>query len=257
MTSCAGIRDQISAYVDGELEAADRTRVSAHLASCAECRDAADEFRAIGDLLRAPAARYPLPIGLSGLASGVISRARAEESQSWGALARRAFDDWHWALTAAGALGSAAFSLAVVWALCTFGPQPAREDSLAALISTLQAPAAGHLWILATPVGKDESPIMMQFGDDTGAAVVAVLPNGVDGPSASDLALALSQAVVSRDGRLTALGSMSMVDRKRTEALLEDIQRIHTMPLASWSGRRVSVQRIEFVTNTDVVGKVL
>ena len=36
---------ELSAYLDGELEAADRLRVEAHLAECAECRQVLEELR--------------------------------------------------------------------------------------------------------------------------------------------------------------------------------------------------------------------
>jgi hypothetical protein len=259
-TTCGEIRDQLSAYVDGELEAADRHVVSNHLASCAECHDAADAFREIGDLLRRPpASRLPLASELNGLAAGVIIRARAEESQSWHALATRACEDWHWPLAGAGALAAAVFSLVVVWAICSFSPQPAREDSLAALLNNLQAPA-GRLLIIATPIGRDQVPVLMQFDAGEGDAdipVLASLPDGFGGPSGNDLALALSEAVVGRDGRLSDLRTMSTIDRKKTEALLDDIQRLRAVPFASWSGRRVNIQKLEFVTNTNVVGKDL
>ena len=50
-TICGGVREQLSAYVDGELEAADRRAVARHLASCGECRDAAEEYREIGEAM--------------------------------------------------------------------------------------------------------------------------------------------------------------------------------------------------------------
>src|SRR5581483_10096364 len=146
-TTCAAVRDQISAYVDGELDAGDRAGVSQHLAACGSCREAVDEFREIGDLLRAPHGAPETCPQLGGLAAGVISRLGAEESQSWSAVVRRACEDWHWAFVGAGAFGSAVVSIVLVWAICALGPRPAREDSLAALISNLQAPA-GKLLII-------------------------------------------------------------------------------------------------------------
>lgn len=47
--------DQLSAYLDGELDAAGRTAVDAHIPSCAECRTTLDALRAtIADLATLP-----------------------------------------------------------------------------------------------------------------------------------------------------------------------------------------------------------
>jgi anti-sigma factor RsiW len=44
--------DRLSALIDGELNAAERERVHAHLAGCAECRAEANELRALKKQLR-------------------------------------------------------------------------------------------------------------------------------------------------------------------------------------------------------------
>jgi anti-sigma factor RsiW len=50
---------ELIAYLSGELAPADRERVDAHLAGCAECRRARDAFREILDGLRASAPAPP------------------------------------------------------------------------------------------------------------------------------------------------------------------------------------------------------
>jgi anti-sigma factor RsiW len=40
----------LSAYVDGELDDADRSNVEAHLESCAACRSTVEDFRSIGSM---------------------------------------------------------------------------------------------------------------------------------------------------------------------------------------------------------------
>ncbi|HEY3107333.1 MAG TPA: zf-HC2 domain-containing protein, partial [Chloroflexota bacterium] len=49
----AHVRDELSAYLDGELEPAGRQAVDDHLAGCAECRAELDGLRQTRDLLRA------------------------------------------------------------------------------------------------------------------------------------------------------------------------------------------------------------
>lgn len=45
----------LSRYIDGDLSAADRTRVDEHLALCGDCRTALDELLALGERVRATA----------------------------------------------------------------------------------------------------------------------------------------------------------------------------------------------------------
>jgi hypothetical protein len=53
-------RERLSAYVDGELPAAERAALEAHLAGCARCAAELSELRQVAGLLRAlPAARVP------------------------------------------------------------------------------------------------------------------------------------------------------------------------------------------------------
>lgn len=256
--SCARVHKHLGAYLDGELKPADRLFVSRHLVNCEACRDALQALRNLGDLLRAHLPAAVEAADLSGLAAGVVSRARAEESQSWRSLLHRGVEDWHWALIGAGSFGAAVVSVFIVAAICVFGPRAEREDSLAALLNNLQAPS-GRLLMIATPIGRDQVPMLMEFvsGMPAGDEVLPALPEGFSGPSGSDLALALAQAVVRPDGRLSDFRSMSQSDRTQTEALLLEIRRLRAVPLASWSGRRVSIQKLGFFTKTQVTGKAL
>jgi len=47
--------EQISLYLDGELDDADRARIEAHFAACEACRRTRDAFAAVGDRVRAGA----------------------------------------------------------------------------------------------------------------------------------------------------------------------------------------------------------
>jgi anti-sigma factor RsiW len=258
MTSaCAPVRRRLDAYFDGELSGADRLRVAKHVAGCDACAQELNEIRALGDLLRSRAAAVPPPPQFAGLAAGVVSRTRAEASQSWMAMWHRAVEDWQWALVGAGSLCAAVFSVLTVSLICVLSQGGERADSLAALLNNLEAPA-GTLFVIATPVGRDQVPMLMQvepFGvPGTGPDV---LPAGFSGPSGGDLALALAETVVRPDGRVRDLRSMSRHERQHTEAILDDLRRLRAVPEAAWAARRVSIQRLGFVTNTRVMGKAL
>jgi hypothetical protein len=61
--SCDRIRPLLSAYLDGELDLAQRTTVTVHLATCQECAHVLDDFRALGQEIRA-LPNAPLPVGM-------------------------------------------------------------------------------------------------------------------------------------------------------------------------------------------------
>lgn len=57
--------EELNAYIDGELDAAARARVEAHLESCAACREAVDELRTVSQALQAlPRAQAPRSFAL-------------------------------------------------------------------------------------------------------------------------------------------------------------------------------------------------
>src|SRR5690348_16130853 len=106
-TDCTHVQDRLSAYLDGELDGAGRLAVSRHLGKCQACGDVLADLRELGDVLRSHPPRTPRSVDFSGLAPGVISRARAEASQSWRTMLREATGDWHWALVIGGSLCAA------------------------------------------------------------------------------------------------------------------------------------------------------
>ena len=243
---CARVHKHLDAYLDGELEPRRRLLVSGHLLSCAGCQDRLDRLREIGDLLRVQVSRHEDHRDMSGLASGVVSRVRAEESQSWTGWLREGVADWRWPMIAAGSLSAAMVSVVIAATVCALSTEPEREDSLAAMLNNLQVPA-GRLLVIATPVGSDQAPILMQF--DSGAtdseySVPESMPEGMSVPTEAELAALLSEAVIGPDGRMTNLAAMSKQNREQTEPLLSEMQRQRTVPPgASWSGRQ-NVQRL-------------
>ncbi|CAN5677139.1 hypothetical protein BH23CHL2_BH23CHL2_17170 [soil metagenome] len=54
-------QEMISAYIDGDLDAAERQRLLAHMATCAECRHTLETYRQIGSQVRALPRAIPPP----------------------------------------------------------------------------------------------------------------------------------------------------------------------------------------------------
>ena len=92
--------DQLSAYLDGELDAAERAHVEAHLPTCAECRTTLDSLRAtIADLATLP---EPAPSEQDSWAiRSAISRSRAPAKR------------WQRAAWAAGAVAAGVVAFVV------------------------------------------------------------------------------------------------------------------------------------------------
>ncbi len=77
MKSCEAWQEQISADIDGELDAAERAALQAHLASCAECRAVYEAFSALSGAWEPE----PLPDSLHEKIMERISMARAAKTQ--------------------------------------------------------------------------------------------------------------------------------------------------------------------------------
>lgn len=256
--SCGRVRGYLGAFVDGELAGTERLLVAHHLNECHQCAGEEHAIRELGDQLRTAAPLGPV-LDLSGLAGGVISRVRAEQAQSWRALYRRALEDWHWVLVGAGSVTAGCFSVAFLSALLWFGPSPQRADSLESLLNNLGA-SAGTLLIVATPVGRNQDSMLMQFdsaavGFESGGPVR--VPLGLSGPSERDLVEALAETMVAPDGRMSDLRSMPRVQRQRAETLLDEIQQLRYTAPTPWSGGQVAVRRLGLVTNMVCMGKAL
>jgi anti-sigma factor RsiW len=126
------VRDQLEAFVDGELSGADRLEVAQHIQWCPSCATMVEDLSIIGDTLRASAEALESPADdLGGLAAGVISRGRAEAALSWQGRIRRAGEDWHWLVVVSGAVAASLICFLALSALLAFGPEPGRRDSLA------------------------------------------------------------------------------------------------------------------------------
>ena len=261
MTStCAAIGVHLGGYVDGELDPRRRVLVARHLADCESCAAEHRILRELGDLLRGAAEQSTHEVGLEGLAAGVISRSRAEQAQSWRALVDHAVEDWRWTLVGAGSVAAAAVTVLLVAGIFALGPRQEPDESLAVALHHLRMPA-DKFFIIATPAGSDQLPQLLQLedtqGDASSEAAAGAAPEALATPTDSDLAFALSLAVVGPDGRMNDLRAMSQAGREHTEALLDEIQRRSSAPPVSWSSRRATLQKLGFVTRTNVSGKAL
>jgi anti-sigma factor RsiW len=113
--NCAYTEKNLVAYLDGKLHSAERRQFEAHLASCATCRERADGFRSVWNVLDELPAIAPSP------AFDASVRARVEQD------ARRA-GFWGWIVPSPRmAFAATALLIASIW-LSSF--QPARMPAV-------------------------------------------------------------------------------------------------------------------------------
>src|SRR3954470_222414 len=136
LLTCAAVQRRLQAFHDRELQVPDLIAVETHLHDCPPCARDLRELQTIGTALRLAAAPAP-PDDWTGVRSGVISRMRAEEHESWTARARRAFDDMHLVWIALASTAATFVCAGVVLSMLHFA-SPERQDSLAAVMPRVQ-----------------------------------------------------------------------------------------------------------------------
>jgi hypothetical protein len=243
--TCAAVRRRLAAYHDRELPIGELISVGAHIKDCPPCARELRELQEVGESLRLAVAPGPAD-DWTGLAPGVISRMRAEDSESWSARAGRMFEDLH--LIWIGLASTAATFLcgAVVLGMLHFA-SPERQDSLGAVIAVMAAPPGSDL----NPVSFD---IRMQAPSlpMSGGPVADTLESRA---SEQDLVVALS-AIVSREGRVSGVSVLTNDhDRQQISELLNAISQGRLEP-AQFHGAPVAVNLVWLVAQTTVHGKV-
>lgn len=259
MTRCDLICRDLSAFVDGELTAARRLRVSRHLESCVACAEALEALALVGGQLRqASAAREVQYPSFDSLASSVISRARAESAMTWRARLTHACDDWHWAIVGGGSLAATFVSTLLVSVILTFGPAPQRDDSLSALMANLSSPP-GMLFVCATPTGTNQDAMLFQVenGQPTASRMTTALAEMVCRPgSEAEVTGKLAMAVTAASGHVISLDALRPAQREYIEGLLTEIKRMRATRSPSAS-RDLAVHEVRLVTGMAVVAKAL
>jgi hypothetical protein len=245
---CDSIRDQLDAFVDGELRGQELLHVSNHIDACRRCSEEADTRRTLGGLIRESVAdgyHRPIPTGLS---AGVVARVRAESYFSWHGVLRRGFDDWHWILVGGGAVTATFLSMLLCSAILLFGTVRPQTGSLSSLGTTLMS-SSGSLYAEVSQQGADRQVILVQLGDDNRSQLP--LPSDWGASEERQLVEQLGQMLV-RNGNLVELSAMPEQERRYAKWLLDRIADARrSAPEFSTMGP-LTVYRLHLVTNTDV-----
>lgn len=237
---CASVRRRLPAFHDRELPIGDLITIESHVAECPACADELRELQWVGAALRRAAAPAPAD-DWKGLQSGVIGRMRAEAHESWTARTERMFDDLHLVWIGLAATTAAFVCGAIALSALHFA-SPERDDSLAAMISVISAPAGSNL----NPVLSDR---FLQFPSVPESGLIeAMLARPI---SRDELTLALS-AVVTREGRVSGLSVLTAGEEDEDlRTILDALSRGRLEP-----GRRgtlpVAVNVVWLMTHTTV-----
>ena len=247
LMTCSSVRRRLQSFHDRELPVRELIDVEAHIGDCPPCARELRQLQSIGAALRLAAAPSPAD-DWAGLQSGVISRMRAEDTQSWAARAQRFIDDVH--LVWIG-LASATATLVLAGSILSIVQTiPDRKDSLAAIFAMLGAEAGSDLNpapLDGRGLNKGPTPVLVPTVPPDGV-VYATLENS-DIPEGLLVPLSVK---VTKDGSVEAL---RMLDRSLSSvelrALMDALSRGRLEP-AQYGGDPVAVNLVWLLANTTV-----
>jgi hypothetical protein len=203
----------------------------------------AAELDAVGDALRVGAGRLAVHFqgDLDALESEITNRVRVEREESVPVRFGRMFEDMRLGFAALGSIAASIVSVLVLSGICYFGPVVERPDSLAGMMETLGAPAAGVDTRMMMPRAR--------FG--------AVMSDDVFNQEDAVFALA---AVVTQQGRIKSLELVRSDRAKGTDTeqvlrLLDLVSRARLEP-ARMGGSPVAVRTVLVLAHTTVRGKL-
>jgi hypothetical protein len=201
--TCSSVRRRLPAFYDRELPISELIFIESHVTECPPCASELKELREVGNVLRLAASPGPAD-DWTGLQSGVISRMRAEEHESWTARTRRMFDDMHLVWIGLAAAVATIVCGAVALSALHFA-SPEREDSLASMIQVISAPTGSDL----NPINYDKF-LQVPTGPERGAIEFMLAQ-----PMTRDEMVLALNAVVTQDGRVSGLSVLSTESHPR------------------------------------------
>ena len=252
---CDSVRDNLDAFADGELRGDDLRYVSQHVDACRRCTEEIEVRRSVGGLIRQSAAHWHQMPAAAGLASGVVTRVRAESSLSWRAMFSRAVEDWQWVIVGGGAVALTFVSTVLCTALVLVGTVAPREDSLSALVTNLKSSPGAMYAEVGRQGSKGDHTMLVQL--ETSAEPSGTLPAVLSRDGEERWLVDALAETLGGGGPLVQLASMSVADRKKAEWLLDNITRVRSVEPAGGPLSALKVYRLHLVTNTEVTAKGL
>ena len=199
---CTQVRDDLTAYHDGELEMEAQVLIHSHLQECVACRLEAAALADLGAALRTMAGSVPFraPAETGRITGAVLDRIFVERRFSFVTRVRESFEDMHLVWAGLGATFAMLFCIFASAGVLHAANQE-RRDSLAGIISTIASGATDPVRLVDS--AYENQPLL-----DTTES----LPVG----EGTDFMLS---AFVTRDGRI-----------QNVELLEEQARALHVKP---------------------------
>jgi len=240
--TCAATRRRLEAFHDGELPVGDQIAVSSHLEWCDSCASAFGDLQSLREILRtvAPSRMSLSPEEDVSLQVGVISRAQAEQSQSFRSVVRDMFEDMHFVYAGMGAMAAA-----VVCAVIMLG-----------MMRSVTSRAMDPLM-----AGSNQNPLLLLGSELRLPRAIGEEGFGSAHDSHPEDVVFAFTAVVTREGRVANVellhgpgsGSMPALESQHVNELLGAASRARFQP-ASRAGSPVAVNMVWIVAHTTVRG---
>lgn len=247
LMTCSSVQRRLQSFHDRELPVREMINIEGHIGTCPPCARDLRDFQALGDALRLAAAPGPAD-DWAGLSSGVISRMRAEQHESWSARAHRFIDDVH--LVWIGLASATATLLLAGSILSIVQTIPDRNDSLAAILAVLGAKPGSDLNpapLDGRGLNKGPTPVLVPTVPQDGV-VYATLENAT---IPEDIMVPLSVRVT-RDGSVEGLRMLDRtVSTAELRSLMDALSRGRLEP-AQYGGDPVAVSLVWLLANTTV-----
>lgn len=248
---CDSVRDDLDAFADGELRGDELRYVSQHVDSCVRCTEEVEVRRTVSGLVRDSAAhwhRLPPP---AGLASGVVTRARAESAQSWRAWLNRSVEDWRLVIVGGGSAIATCTLMFVCSAVLLWGTSTTDQEGLSTLASNYRTSPGAMFAEVGRPGGKANQTMYVQL--DTSAAPADALPAVFDREDKERQYVAALARTLATGG----LAGLPEKNRKEAEWLVDNITRMRGEEPSVGPLGTLKVYRLHLVTNTEVTAKGL
>lgn len=253
LNPCAEVMAEVDAFIDDRVPGQVRLRIAEHLETCASCAGEVRAIVGVGEAIRgALTSDAVIDRRLSGLGPRVVERVRAEERLSRNGWLAQALDGWHWTIVGAGSVVGTLLTTSLLSLILAFGPTPARDDSLSALLGNL-AESPGYIFIEAALLdnGQVTELLQVQNGQPAASRVVTALVTSSPGATRSEAQVVDElAATVTRDGRVLSLAAMDKETRERTEALFTELTNISLRKRSTGSlERTLNVRGVRLVTS--------
>jgi putative zinc finger protein/TonB-like protein len=237
--TCRGVRQRLSAYLDGELRPAEAGRVGLHLEACVEC---ATRWRGLRSALGALSA-LPRLEGSDGISARVLDRLELERRGPGIALLVR-----RWG-TARPLIIPSLLPAALILIVVLAGALALDRVNDPGPLPEVAARGGGsETWSMSAPSGSEGNPLFASAGVTAPRARGTALPDHVLTEMAEGTLFV--ETVVARDGTVSTVTLLNG-DSDQARPLLEALRRERFEP-GRLKGRPVAVSVYRLISRMDV-----